>query len=86
MRPPAVLADRGDTGGHVLGRERDRTAVAERAEVFGRIEAKGGGVAEGADLLSMPSGPMRLGAILDQGQTIRSADSADGVEVGCLPV
>ena len=81
---PAVLAQRGDADGERRVGNGDGPAIAKRAEVFGRIEAEGGGVAERADALPVQSGAVGLGAILDQGDAMFAAKRDDAIQVGRL--
>ena len=53
---------------------RDRSAVAECAEVLRRIEAVGGCGAEGADRPPVTGRQMRLAAVLDDGEIVARGD------------
>src|SRR5207244_12827325 len=60
---------------------RDGAAVAERAEVFRRIEAVGGGGAERSDRTSAARRAVRLAAVLDHEESMAVRDLRDGAHV-----
>ena len=62
-------------------RRRHRAAVAERAEVLGRVEAERGGVADGAGAAGRARGADRLGAILEHADAAARAALADRADL-----
>ena len=77
---PAIHAQRPRAFGHLRVAGEDRAAVAERAEVLGRVEAERGRVAEGANTLARVLGAVRLGAILEHLEPVRSRALHDLVD------
>src|SRR4029079_12767731 len=53
---------------------RDHPGVAERAEVFGRVEAETAEVGEAAAPLDLVVGPQRLGRVLDDADRVPGGD------------
>ena len=73
---PAVLVQPADAGCDLVGRRRDGTAVAERAEVLGGIEGEGCGVGERADPACVGHATEGLRAVLEY----LSADCVGGLD------
>ena len=62
------------------------SAVAQRAEILGRVEAERSSDADGADRPSARGCEVRLAAVLDDRQVVPCGDALDRRHVGRLPV
>jgi hypothetical protein len=82
---PAV-SDTPCADGHGAVGERQRAAVAERAQVLRRVEAVAGGRAEAADGPITAGCQVRLAAVLDDGQAVARRHVREGGHVRRLPV
>ncbi len=65
-------------------RGRDDAAVADAAEVFRRVEAERGRVAERAGLLPLPRGTVGLAGVFDDADALLRGDRPEGIHVGTL--
>ena len=77
-QPPEATGQRG------IARD-NGPAVAERAEVLGRIEAEGAGDAECADRAAGGGCQVRLRAVLDDGQPVPRATASMAVMSAAWP-
>src|SRR5947208_2671099 len=76
---PSRFGERGISRG-------DDSGIAERAQIFGRIKAEAGDVAETPDGASAVMGAVTLRAILDDPQTVPPGEFADYREISRLAV
>ncbi len=83
---PAIFAQLPHARGERRIVRRDRAAVAERAQVLGRIEAEGGNIGDRAEPPAMKPRAVRLGAVLDNTCAVPAGESEDRVEIGRLPI
>jgi hypothetical protein len=61
-------------------------AIAQGAEVFCRVEAEGGGIAEAADRTAAITGAMRLGGVFENPLAVSLRHRIDRVHVGGVTV
>src|ERR1700682_2044617 len=81
LDPLPVVAKLTDRAVH-LGRVGDQhAAVAEGAQILGRVKAEGGAPAEGPGAPTAKKRAMRLAGVLDDVQLPLVRDSQDGVDV-----
>ena len=64
----------------------DEACVAEGGEVFGGVEAEGGGVAERAYGAIVPRGAEGLGGVFDELEIVGFGEGGEGVHVRALAV
>ncbi|MNX91376.1 hypothetical protein D3C86_1234510 [compost metagenome] len=83
---PAVFAQPPDLLGDLGRGRRDAAAVADGAQVLGRVEAEGGRIAEGADLAPVKLRAVGLRAVLDHLEAVTPGELHDPGHVGRVAV
>ena len=82
----AVVAQRPHLFGQVWVVGGDTARVAQRAQVFARIEAEPGGIAQAARPAALPGGAVGLGRVLDDLEAVGLGNGADFVHGRALAV
>ncbi len=86
----AVVGEQPDAARDLLAVRHQGAAVAHRAEIFGRVEAEAGRVADASDAaalsLHVAPGAVCLRGVLDEGRAVPAGQRQQAIEIGRMAV